>query len=35
MKIEKIQKLKERFDQYARWWDDMHTVEISCTKERK
>ena len=28
MKIEKIQKLKERFDQHAQWWDDMHTVEI-------
>lgn len=28
MKIEKIQKLKERFDGHAQWWDDMHTVEI-------
>ena len=28
MKIERIQKLKESFDQYAQWWDDMHTVEI-------
>lgn len=28
MKIEKIQKLKEHFDQHAQWWDDMHTVEI-------
>lgn len=28
MKIERIQKLKECFDQHAQWWDDMHTVEI-------
>ncbi|MBQ9096404.1 MAG: DNA damage-inducible protein D [Akkermansia sp.] len=33
MKIEKIQKLKERFDQHAQWWDDMHTVEIWKARE--
>ena len=35
MKIEKEQKLKALFDSYAKGWDDMHTVEIGCTKERK
>ena len=35
MKKEKIEKLKERFDQHAQWWDDMHTVGICCTKEGK
>lgn len=33
MKFEKIQRLKERFDQHAQWWDDMHTVEIWKARE--